>query len=249
MKPENIYTLSDFTIYEYLKLDSTNKVANDLLLNQQIHDKHIILAISQTNGVGKNQRIWQSATGNLCCSVIIQITDDFCSNYTQLSLLTAVALGQTLHQIQPSLPINYKWPNDLLLNCQKVAGILIDSKQVRQGYQAFIIGIGVNLKHHPTMLNLTATNLQNYNINLSCYEFLQYFLPKFNILLQNWQTFGFIFIKKLWLMFAYKLHQTITINITGKTYSGIFIDINQEGNIVLQNQENHHSLIIASCDW
>ena len=247
MNLHKTYHFSGFTIYEYFELDSTNKTANHLLLNQQIHDKQVILAISQTTGVGKNQRVWQSLTGNLFCSVVVQIASEFCSNYTQLSLLTAVAMGQTFRQIKPDLPINYKWPNDILLDCQKVAGILIDSTQTRQGHQAFIIGIGVNLKHHPNIANLPASNLANYNIHLSSLEFLQYFLPNFHILLNNWQKFGFSYIKKSWLNFAYKLNQEITVEVAGKKHSGVFVDINNEGNIVLQNLQE--KLIVASCEW
>ena len=247
MKPQKTYNISDFTVYEYCELESTNQTAKNLLFNQQIHSKQIILALSQTKGVGKNNRVWQSMAGNLFCSIIIQIANEFCQNYTQLSLLTAVAFGKTLQQIKPNLPINYKWPNDILLDCQKVAGILIDSTQTRQGYQDFIIGIGVNLKHHPNIINLQATNLTNYNIDLSCLQFLQYFLPNFDFLLQNWQNYGFLGVKKLWLSLAYKINQEINIDFEGKKHNGIFIDINQQGNIVLQTTEKQ--LVIANCDW
>ena len=247
MKPENIYNIANFTVYQYLELKSTNQTAKNLLTAGQINSKHIILATSQTQGVGKNGRVWQSLPNNLCCSIIMQIATDFCQNYTQLSLLTAVALGKTLQQIKNDLTINYKWPNDILLDCQKVAGILIDSTQTRQGYQDFIIGIGLNLQNNPNIINLATTSLAKYGINCSNKQFLECFLPNFDCLLQNWQDYGFLAIKKSWLNLAYKFNQNITINTGQKTTSGVFVDINNEGNLVLQNDSE--KLVIASCDW
>jgi len=247
MKPQNIYTIANFTIYEYLELKSTNQTAKNLLIDNQIHSKHIILATSQTQGVGKSGRIWQSLPDNLYCSIVMQIATDFCQNYTQLSLLTAVALGKTLEQLKNDLVINYKWPNDILLDCQKVAGILIDSTQTRQGYRDFIIGIGLNLQRHPNIINLATTSLAKYGINYSSKQFLECFLPNFDNLLQNWQDYGFLAIKKSWLKLAYKLNQNITISIQQATKNGVFIDINNEGNIVLKN--NNENIIVASCDW
>jgi BirA family biotin operon repressor/biotin-[acetyl-CoA-carboxylase] ligase len=192
MNLHKTYHFSGFTIYEYFELDSTNKTANHLLLNQQIHDKQVILAISQTNGVGKNQRVWQSLTGNLFCSVVVQIASEFCSNYTQLSLLTAVAMGQTFRQIKPDLPINYKWPNDILIDDKKVAGLL--AQQIGDGV---IVGIGLNVAMDtdelpvPTATSLALSGSNNLDRNL----LLSAFLNRFENIFKDWDS-GTEFLEK-----------------------------------------------------
>lgn len=237
------YQHQDFTILHYAKLDSTNKQAIELLQQNIISDKAVIVADTQQAGIGKSNRHWHSPHGNLYCSIVLQIEQNQ-HRLTQLALITAVALGNYINKLQNNIVLHYKWPNDVLLSHKKVAGILLTSTNLWQNYQAVIIGIGVNINSHPTAVSFTATDLQSNGINIDCQQFLCGFLSDFYLLYQNWLNFGFANIKKLWLAKAYCLGQEIAIK---NNINGIFVGIDDDGNINIKGDKNN--IKIASCDW
>jgi BirA family biotin operon repressor/biotin-[acetyl-CoA-carboxylase] ligase len=108
-------------------------------------------AISQTAGRGRLGRDWVSPPGNLYASTLVRLRAGDPLPAT-LALVAAVALDEVLRGwgAQPVI----KWPNDLLLGGAKLSGILLE----RSG-EAVIIGIGVNLAHHPDGLGRAVTSL------------------------------------------------------------------------------------------
>lgn len=108
-------------------------------------------AVTQTAGRGRLGRDWQSPPGNLYASTLVRLrpTDPAAAT---LALVAAVALHETLAGWGAGATI--KWPNDLLIDGAKLAGILLE----RSG-DAVILGIGVNLAHHPTTLDRPVTSL------------------------------------------------------------------------------------------
>jgi BirA family transcriptional regulator, biotin operon repressor / biotin---[acetyl-CoA-carboxylase] ligase len=105
----------------------------------------------QTGGKGRQGRAWQSPTGNLYASTLVRLrTND--PPAPTLALVAAVALQEVVAIYAPAVQI--KWPNDLLLDGAKLAGILLE----REG-DAVILGFGVNLAHHPHGLERPVTSL------------------------------------------------------------------------------------------
>lgn len=100
-----------------------------------------VLAEQQTAGRGRRGRIWHSQSGqSILCSLLISA-----SNYSPslLTLAVPVAVAESIAAIC-RLDAAVKWPNDILLNGKKVAGILIESRK-SGGQEFFVVGIGVNV--------------------------------------------------------------------------------------------------------
>ncbi|WP_262695094.1 biotin--[acetyl-CoA-carboxylase] ligase [Kordiimonas aquimaris] len=139
--------------------DSTNTLAVEAGNKGKVVPSWFI-AGKQNAGRGRRGRPWTSETGNLFCSYLFQPSAQL-SNITPLPFIVALALRDTLIALgcHPE-QVKCKWPNDVLVNEQKISGILIESSTAHAGNTGFIvIGIGVNLAHTPSGTQFIATSL------------------------------------------------------------------------------------------
>jgi BirA family biotin operon repressor/biotin-[acetyl-CoA-carboxylase] ligase len=126
-------------ILVYDSTSSTNDVATEYARNKQ-NDGFVVFAEEQTAGRGRASNKWLSGRADsiLCSIVIIENT----INVELLSLTCAVAVAEAVGKPGRS-QAKIKWPNDIMLNGKKVAGILVESK-MDNGANAYIVGIGIN---------------------------------------------------------------------------------------------------------
>jgi BirA family biotin operon repressor/biotin-[acetyl-CoA-carboxylase] ligase len=231
----------NFTIHQFDCLDSTNDLAKNLANNWQIFDREIIIANQQNKGRGRMNRQWVSPQGNLYFSLVLQPKIAI-EKIPQMSMVAIAILNLAIQKIAKNfqLKIENKWPNDLLINNKKVAGILLESINYNNNCEYLIIGIGVNINSFPPELSNIADKLQNYFPTITAEEMLNKFLDEFEILYHNWQDFGFKNIRQLWRQNAYNLNQEITVKPNNNETHGIFKDIDDEGNLLLEiNQKIH----------
>ena len=176
----NTQTFGTQGLYLFETIDSTHTyVSNNL---STIDHGSVLLAYSQTAGRGRRGRKWSSPIGkSLSLSIVLK---EFSAQMkpTLLTQLTAAALQQALSET--GLPVAIKWPNDLLINRRKVAGVLTEAMFERQVLQAITIGIGINLNRSqtdfPTEIHTKATSLaleteSPFFADKLIAQFLQYF--------------------------------------------------------------------------
>jgi len=110
----------------------------------------VILADRQSSGRGRADRAWHSPPGNLHVSILLRPTGPG-RELPQWSLLAGVALAEAAEPLAAG-HLALKWPNDLLRDGAKCAGILADAALSPDGRIAWVaLGIGVNLAHAPTL--------------------------------------------------------------------------------------------------
>ncbi len=81
---------------------------------------------SRHAGRGRRGRVWRSPPGNLYLSLVLR-PDGPPARAAQLGFVAALGLGDALAALaRPALPLRYKWPNDLLVDGSKLAGILLE---------------------------------------------------------------------------------------------------------------------------
>lgn len=118
-----------------------------------------VLARRQLGGRGSKGRSWQSPLGNLYLSVLLRPPGP-AREAGQWSLLAGVALAETVDALLGDDPaLSLKWPNDLLLDEAKLAGILVDSTAGKGALDWVVIGIGVNLAVAPEVADRRTTCL------------------------------------------------------------------------------------------
>jgi BirA family biotin operon repressor/biotin-[acetyl-CoA-carboxylase] ligase len=120
----------------------------------------------------------------------------------------------------------YKWPNDLMLDGKKLAGILLEKKNINHA-QVLVIGVGLNLVSSPTY----ATSLQNFKISRE--EILEKFCQNFAKIEAEYQNFGFTFLRNKWLRNCYKLKEKVALS---NGLSGVFNGIDEAGNLLLLDE-------------
>ena len=130
-------------IHYFAELDSTNRLAYKLAA-EGAAEGEIVLAETQTRGKGRLGRSWFSPPGlNLYLSIILRPNLPP-SNAPQLTLVSAVALAETVQRFLGTRPA-IKWPNDILAGGKKLAGILTESSVDSERLHFVVVGIGVNL--------------------------------------------------------------------------------------------------------
>ena len=237
------WTYKNFVIYEFNELDSTNKTAFDMALAGKISNCEIILAKKQNAGRGRLQRNWDSPAGNLYFSLVIK-PQVAINKIPELSFVAIAALRLAIEKIVPN-SVKNKWPNDLLVDEKKVAGLLLESESNGQNCEFVVIGIGVNLVSNPQNTMFPASNLAICGIKISPHELLKKFLDEFENLYQVWLDFGFTKISKIWLQQAYRLNEIIKIKIDETEVSGIFAGIDEVGNLLLNQHEIIRKISVA----
>jgi BirA family biotin operon repressor/biotin-[acetyl-CoA-carboxylase] ligase len=126
-------------------IDSTNDFLKRLSVEQSLENFTVVTAESQTRGKGQMGAKWDSETGkNLMISVLVNDVLNTISEIFDLNVAVALSIFTTLEKNNiPNLSI--KWPNDILSDNKKVAGILIENTIKNNGEITSIIGIGLNV--------------------------------------------------------------------------------------------------------
>jgi len=126
------------------QVSSTNEVALRRLATGDAEEGMVISAEYQTSGRGQRGSVWNSRKGkNLLLSVILQPTILEVSKQFQLTKMTSLGVSRTLQSF--GLPAQIKWPNDIMVMENKVAGILIQNIIQAGRIESTVIGIGLNV--------------------------------------------------------------------------------------------------------
>jgi BirA family biotin operon repressor/biotin-[acetyl-CoA-carboxylase] ligase len=146
-------------------IDSTNNYAWGLV-TQSMQDFTFIFAREQKRGRGRRENKWCSPRGGIYTSIIVEPKID-CAKGGLLGLLTALTVVESLKKYAE---LKIKWPNDLLLNQKKIAGILVETKIGKNKIEQAVIGLGLNVNNTRAQLPENATSLavenkKNYDID------------------------------------------------------------------------------------
>lgn len=232
-----------FNLSAFETIGSTNVEARRLA-DEGANEGQLVWSLLQNQGVGRRGRAWNSPTGNMYCSLLLRPE---CSAIegAKLSFLIAVALHKTLAQFLPTgTDIALKWPNDILINRKKVAGILLESKSNSAGnLDWLVVGTGVNIANYPDVTEgLEATSLKNEGGNIAVERVLESYCFNFLELYTHWKADGFEPVRREWLARATGLGSPIIVKLADQQFTGIFTDLDLNGALVLtlENGQTRH---------
>ncbi len=215
--------------------DSTNSEAMRRA-EEGAEDGTLIWARRQTEGRGRRGRSWQSLAGNLFFSLVLR-PDCSPQQAAQLGFVAAVALGDAIGSVAPPMiEVQFKWPNDVLLNERKGAGILLESKIVDGAMEWLVLGIGVNVEAYPEDLEPPATSLRFEGTpgDVTAVRVLEAFAPHFMSRVNRWLDDGFAPIRRSWLNHAYGLGEQIGVDLSRERVEGRFKDLDENGTLILE---------------
>ncbi len=229
--------LANIPILRFESIDSTNEEALRRLAAGE-RPPFWVVADEQTRGRGRSGRRWQSAAGNLYCTLVIE-TCVSAAVATQLSFVAALAVHNAIagHLPADRLPrLRLKWPNDVMLGPAKLAGILLESLTPPKGNKlAVILGIGINVTHAPSDIERAATNLGLEPSAVA--EVFASLAAAFDVWLARWDGGrGFPAIREAWLARALALNEPISVNLNGSAIRGRFRGVDAAGALQLETE-------------
>ena len=183
-------------------------------------------ADAQIGGRGRMGRGWHSPIGNLYATTLVRLQPQDPTAAT-LALVAAVALHEVVAAYAAdTCAIIIKWPNDLLANGAKLAGILLE-----RANDAVVIGIGVNLGFHPVGLDRPVTSLAAQGLDApDPHYFCQDLARTFAHWLACWRNMGLDPIREAWLRGAHAMGTALTANLgDGTSVGGLFDGLEPDG--------------------
>jgi BirA family biotin operon repressor/biotin-[acetyl-CoA-carboxylase] ligase len=227
--------LTALRLISFATIDSTNEEARRLA-DAGTRAGAVVVAASQTKGRGRRGRHWVSPPGNLHCSILLR---PGCApkDAANLSFVAAVALADSVAElVGPTVRVTVKWPNDVLLDGRKLAGILLESGSTGGRLAWVVVGVGVNVAHFPpdAEVEFPATSLRAAGCGaLRPATVLDAFLDRFRRWYAHWEAEGFAPVRDEWLARAARLGETVTVRLADRRIEGRFAGLDEDGALLL----------------
>jgi len=203
----------------------------------------VVVAETQTSGRGRFGRNWVSPGGNILMSVVFRPTLE---SLPFLSIMAGVAAVQTIRKTT-GLAAKIKWPNDVMLDGKKVAGILVESVMEGGAVCYAVLGIGLNVALDPSR------NQETSGVATSLEAAAGKPLPREDILRQLLQDLDSLYLKlrqgqtplETWRDMLETLGQRIQVTWRNETYAGVAEGIDELGNLQLRLEDGQLATMTA----
>lgn len=221
-----------------------------------------IATAHQTAGRGRRGRAWATPPGNLAATVLLIVEGEAALGAT-LGFAAGLALDEALRRVAPGLAfataldavqaaggrrdrLRLKWPNDVLLDGKKLAGILLEAEPLGGGRLAVAAGIGVNVVSAPEGLPTPATALAVLGVPIDAASLFEALSDAWAGIERIWNGGrGFRTIRDLWLDRAAGLGEAVAVRAGAEVLSGLFETIDGDGRLVIRANDGTRRRISA----
>lgn len=228
-------------------VDSTNTEA-ERQLAQGMVPPFVVAAAEQTAGRGRLGRVWQSErVGNAYLSLVFRplLAPERMQMFT---LVMGVRLGHFLAE-RFGVKMQVKWPNDLLCNGRKLAGILTEARVDADHVRDLVFGLGINLnaeeKDFAPELRTTASSLalatgERLDVNQTAAEIIAHLLASYDRFVAEGKGADFA---GLWARYDFLCGKKVTVSMLGKELTGTVAGLDEGGALLLRDSKgNTHAL-------
>lgn len=252
-----INSLDESTIFKQFfyfdSVKSTQDFADELQRDGGDFYPSVIISDFQIGGKGRKGPNWASPKGGIWMSLVLA-TDLKTHELFRILMLVTRSLCQTLEN-NTKLISMLKWPNDILINGKKVAGILLDAEVESECIRQIIIGIGVNSNNDLDLTKLmikdknsgifdydiTTIKHENQNIEISNHDFIQYFLKSIDGVFQDLKSSEFV--EELATFYKHKImesqkHLKYTFSVGGNKFNGEIRKIYNDGSLLVKKLDS-----------
>ncbi|WP_093181452.1 biotin--[acetyl-CoA-carboxylase] ligase [Pseudovibrio sp. Tun.PSC04-5.I4] len=200
----------------------------------------------QLSGRGRRGREWTSEAGNLFASLLLRLNMQD-EKIVQLPFVAALALGEAIERATGTHGlVQLKWPNDVLIDGQKISGILLESESGPKGELCLVCGFGVNVSHHPELGDYAVTDLRSMGYMCEPQQVFEALAQSFARWLDAWKAAsGFGEIRSAWLRRAVGRGKPIRVRLSNEEFSGVFKDIDQMGRLIVKMDHGGERLVTA----
>ena len=216
-------------------VDSTNNYTAKLVKETKISFGTVIMADFQTNGKGQRSSIWKSKKGlNLLISIYFDSSFLNSENIFFLSKAIALAIRECVEKII-GIKVSIKWPNDILINGSKIAGVLIENQWKNEKLFSSIIGIGLNVNQvvfsgEENVISLKNLTSKVYNLN----SILKSLCSSLDTQFTRLRNFDFFEIDHHYHSFLFSYNQWCNYEKNKINFKGKLIKVDSFGKMVLE---------------
>jgi BirA family transcriptional regulator, biotin operon repressor / biotin---[acetyl-CoA-carboxylase] ligase len=241
--------LDGYRLEAHETVGSTNAVALERA-REGDPGKLWIVSKRQESGRGRRGRVWETPHGNLAATLLIIGTGELKLAAT-LGFVAGLALSDALAAVVPQGRIGIgvdgggnnhgrfelKWPNDVLADGAKLAGILLESTLLAGGGHALAIGIGVNVVAHPEGLPYPATSLAALRSKADAETLFLALSDAWSTNARDWnEGRGLAVIRNRWLARAAGLGADVAVRVEGNVVRGVFETIDEDCRFVIRQR-------------
>jgi BirA family biotin operon repressor/biotin-[acetyl-CoA-carboxylase] ligase len=226
-----------FIVWHHDKIGSTNDEARRMAADGSPHGT-VVHADEQTAGRGRLSHTWFSPPGNLYLSILLR-TGQPTTRAAELSFLAALAVADTVEALLPrQIRAMLKWPNDVLVNGAKIAGILLE-----QVDDATIMGVGLNVLEAPANLAYKTTTIVANSGIASVDGARDILLDRLGVYLAAWEADGFAPIRQQWLDRSYPIGAAIRASAGDQPVAGHFAGLDVDGALLLDTPHGRQRIV------
>lgn len=202
----------------------------------------MVVAAEQTAGRGRRGRTWVSPPGNLHCSIVLDPGPER-AHLSELAFVGAVALREALVVLAPTAEFACKWPNDVLCNGAKIAGMLLENQP-----PWVILGVGVNVVAAPpaTEVQYRAVALRDTGSHADADDVRAAFCDRLGLWYERWRAEGFASVRQDWLGHAAGVGGPVTVRLAdGAVLEGKFSGLDAAGALLLDTPDGSRRPVLA----
>jgi BirA family biotin operon repressor/biotin-[acetyl-CoA-carboxylase] ligase len=239
-------TLGQQEIYYFDDIGSTNNEAKKQA-SLGCHEGAIVLSEMQNSGRGRISRSWFSPAGKGIWLSVVLRPPFHPYDAPKCTLMAAVAVTKAIRKVT-KVECGIKWPNDILYEGKKIVGILTEMNAEMDVINHVVIGMGINVnikqQEFPEELQTIATSLsiasgQTVDRLLLLQEILVELEREYNNVIQQ----GFLPVLEEWRKLSVTLGQTVDVLGGSKQFSGLAVDIDNDGALLVQTEDRIEKII------
>lgn len=186
----------------------------------------VVQALEQTGGLGRLRRVWSSPPGNVYSTSILR-PDVPTARAAELSIVAAVAAADAVARFGGSVTL--KWPNDVLLDGGKVAGILLEAIAEGTRLSAVLVGIGINVATRPELPDRATARIETADAD----SVLAVLLETLDHRYRQWLQEGLAGIRQAWLARGPAVGAPITVSQGADRIAGGFAGLEPDGTLAM----------------
>ena len=236
------------TFHYFQQIGSTNTHARELA-QCGAGEGEIVIAETQTHGRGRLGRRWESPPfSNLYLSFILRPKLPP-GHAPQITLAAAVALVETVGSFLPRHP-SIKWPNDILVDGKKLAGILTEAACDAERVDYVVLGVGLNINYSvaamPGALRQRATSMADLTgANVSRESVLARLIQDMDRCYGELEESGFESLRSRWEAHFALLGRRIEVELGGQRVIGMAQGIDREGALIIADEQGQRRRVVA----
>ncbi len=227
-----------YTIQYQQSVESTNATARKLA--REGKRDIVVVADEQTGGRGRLDREWNSPSGGIWCSLLFE-PDVPVAHAPVFTLAAAVATARAVRSVGVEATI--KWPNDVLVGDNKLAGILSEMEGEADRLSWLVIGIGLNANIDATALPDHATSIAEQVGNCNRGTLTRTLLQEFHALRTDTET-----ILPAWRELSATLGTAVRVETKTRTVRGTAVDIRYPGQLVVETDAGTEVISTGDCE-